>query len=125
MRESESLRAADGKDLRIEKEHGPVASGLLGDRSEKVERCGSNEVGYLRRNPLARDGVKDQPYVLTGCAGDRHGRTIDLDACDYIRVVADTYRDRSGGGTALNADQIRSEERRVGKECRSRWSPYH
>ena len=21
--------------------------------------------------------------------------------------------------------QIRSEERRVGKECRSRWSPYH
>ena len=22
-------------------------------------------------------------------------------------------------------DVIRSEERRVGKECRSRWSPYH
>ena len=22
-------------------------------------------------------------------------------------------------------DSIRSEERRVGKECRSRWSPYH
>ena len=25
----------------------------------------------------------------------------------------------------LNADYFRSEERRVGKECRSRWSPYH
>src|ERR1035437_8764875 len=24
-----------------------------------------------------------------------------------------------------NASKIRSEERRVGKECRSRWSPYH
>ena len=24
-----------------------------------------------------------------------------------------------------NAHEIRSEERRVGKECRSRWSPYH
>ena len=23
------------------------------------------------------------------------------------------------------AENIRSEERRVGKECRSRWSPYH
>src|SRR2546425_10183320 len=23
------------------------------------------------------------------------------------------------------ADLVRSEERRVGKECRSRWSPYH
>ena len=24
-----------------------------------------------------------------------------------------------------SSDKIRSEERRVGKECRSRWSPYH
>ena len=31
-------------------------------------------------------------------------------------------------GTASTADELdtdRSEERRVGKECRSRWSPYH
>ena len=25
----------------------------------------------------------------------------------------------------INRIEIRSEERRVGKECRSRWSPYH
>ena len=25
----------------------------------------------------------------------------------------------------IHHDQVRSEERRVGKECRSRWSPYH
>ena len=25
----------------------------------------------------------------------------------------------------VGAEPIRSEERRVGKECRSRWSPYH
>ena len=25
----------------------------------------------------------------------------------------------------VEAVQLRSEERRVGKECRSRWSPYH
>ena len=25
----------------------------------------------------------------------------------------------------LEFDVLRSEERRVGKECRSRWSPYH
>ena len=24
-----------------------------------------------------------------------------------------------------DGDEVRSEERRVGKECRSRWSPYH
>ena len=27
--------------------------------------------------------------------------------------------------TASQISDIRSEERRVGKECRSRWSPYH
>ena len=34
-----------------------------------------------------------------------------------------------GGGNAYNTPHMRSEERRVGKECtswcRSRWSPYH
>src|SRR2546422_7166913 len=33
-----------------------------------------------------------------------------------------------GSGVAVRASVIcleRSEERRVGKECRSRWSPYH
>ena len=27
--------------------------------------------------------------------------------------------------TEGDMDKARSEERRVGKECRSRWSPYH
>ena len=27
--------------------------------------------------------------------------------------------------SAAFPDPLRSEERRVGKECRSRWSPYH
>jgi len=29
------------------------------------------------------------------------------------------------GKTLFNDPTLRSEERRVGKECRSRWSPYH
>ena len=37
--------------------------------------------------------------------------------------------DFPGGAMAknlpANAGDMRSEERRVGKECRSRWSPYH
>ena len=28
-------------------------------------------------------------------------------------------------GYVLSTPTVRSEERRVGKECRSRWSPYH
>src|SRR5258708_9146833 len=30
-----------------------------------------------------------------------------------------------GSGMRAVLEQVRSEERRVGKECRSRWSPYH
>ena len=32
-------------------------------------------------------------------------------------------KSRAEGGDVMS--EIRSEERRVGKECRSRWSPYH
>ena len=39
-----------------------------------------------------------------------------------------TQRDGTGreeGGGFRMGNTCRSEERRVGKECRSRWSPYH
>ena len=34
-------------------------------------------------------------------------------------------RDKTSIVQAVFDDLLRSEERRVGKECRSRWSPYH
>ena len=61
-----------------------------------------------------------------------------LGAPDWTQAVAWRYRKRASGhgvlepvrhisGMALGDLQEidRSEERRVGKECRSRWSPYH
>ena len=46
-----------------------------------------------------------------------------------IVVVAETPEGRVVGSGAADARPVwfekRSEERRVGKECRSRWSPYH
>src|SRR5256885_13121730 len=32
---------------------------------------------------------------------------------------------RTAAPPGFKIDRFRSEERRVGKECRSRWSPYH
>ena len=48
------------------------------------------------------------------------GRVLDEDA-DFRRM--DTVGKKQGFEKA--AASVRSEERRVGKECRSRWSPYH
>ena len=36
-----------------------------------------------------------------------------------------TYVSRTSSGGFIEVLLTRSEERRVGKECRSRWSPYH
>ena len=49
--------------------------------------------------------------------------TYEVDKGDSVsfkeREFRDLYRSEYSG------DPSRSEERRVGKECRSRWSPYH
>ena len=39
------------------------------------------------------------------------------------KIVKRTYKLKAHDEN--NTCNIRSEERRVGKECRSRWSPYH
>src|SRR2546422_11284793 len=45
----------------------------------------------------------------------------------FLRYRAKDYRGALAAFRAGRAGdpEIRSEERRVGKECRSRWSPYH
>src|SRR3989475_11182515 len=42
---------------------------------------------------------------------------VHVDGVDMEPVTVDEFRFGPG--------ETRSEERRVGKECRSRWSPYH
>ena len=50
----------------------------------------------------------------TGNIRDIIGNTSQQ-GVNRVRTIQRNYQDR----------QFRSEERRVGKECRSRWSPYH
>src|SRR5690349_24719819 len=64
------------------------------------------------------------------CSSDLLGLRAGHDLLDADALVArlraeqgEQILDRGGGGAV--ADQMRSEERRVGKECRSRWVPDH
>ena len=41
---------------------------------------------------------------------------------ERAKIYTDSYRETEGEDVLI---LLRSEERRVGKECRSRWSPYH
>ena len=49
---------------------------------------------------------------------------ITLQYKDVARKIAKFHIVLESAGIRPG-DKIRSEERRVGKECRSRWSPYH
>src|SRR3712207_8878300 len=87
--------------------------------------------------PRSRNRTPGRPGPFTIAFGScRYATPSTVDADDGIPPDAlDTYAARLTGqredtwpdALVLLGDQVyaRSEERRVGKECRSRWSPYH
>ena len=97
----------------------------------KAEAIHGNKSQNARQRALSN--FKDQSTRVL-VATDIAARGIDVDNLEFvvnfeIPNIAETYVHRIGrtgragaNGTAIS---FRSEERRVGKECRSRWSPYH
>src|SRR2546426_249933 len=91
----------------------------------------------------AEDGIRD--YKVTGvqtcalpiCFGEMHPEAQSIGMRQGVDQVVDEGSARPANFAVFAADGVdapgmisekrgnRSEERRVGKECRSRWSPYH
>ena len=107
-----------------------------GDADVVFVHARSAEEKFLAEgNGVKRFPVMYNDFVLIGPksdpAGVAGGRDI-LEALKKIKSSAAPFvsrGDRSGTHIAeldlWKLAGIRSEERRVGKECRSRWSPYH
>src|SRR5258708_14234961 len=79
---------------------------------------------------LSIDGSKSTPVVLK--EAQRHPLLGETTHVDLLRVKLDeeihatVLLELTGADDAPGVKEGgRSEERRVGKECRSRWSPYH
>ena len=70
---------------------------------------------------------RTKPHCNIGTIGHvDHGKTTLTAAITAVlaaRVAGNTATDFANIDKA--PEERRSEERRVGKECRSRWSPYH
>ena len=97
-------------------------------------------LGRVKIVDRAAGGVPAVEGVLRGAIGAGRDRLVELavvdagegavlidDAGDGIRErrMADAVEHDGADGDLAGIGLSRSEERRVGKECRSRWSPYH
>src|SRR3712207_9174252 len=108
------------------------------DSVTEVLVVGAGPTGLILAGDLARAGVdctvlerRAEESNLTR-AFAVHARTLEmLDARgladDLVTTGARVGALRVFGKLEVDLSQLptRSEERRVGKECRSRWSPYH
>ena len=74
---------------------------------------------------ITRD--KERHYIMIKGSIQEEDITIiniyapNVGAPQYIRQMLTAIKGEIDSNTII----VRSEERRVGKECRSRWSPYH
>ena len=71
---------------------------------------------------MMEETKKEDPVSVENAAQEDQITEVPAD-----ETVGQNAEQPSGGNTAEQSPQMqtRSEERRVGKECRSRWSPYH
>src|SRR2546423_15722526 len=74
---------------------------------------------HARRNTIAKGVTVDGVDVGGLSRAEARRRLQAAVARPLLRPVVVTFR------RARFTLSARSEERRVGKECRSRWSPYH
>ena len=79
----------------------PISLGNQGFASLRENHC-----FYIDKTDFIREWWEEQDVVTLITRPRRFGKTLNLNMMECFF-------------------SIRSEERRVGKECRSRWSPYH
>ena len=122
------------------REVGVEATDLLCEylRIDTTNPPGGEEAGArFLRDVLARDGIDSTLHDagggrtsisarLTADEGGGEKPLVLLSHIDVVPVEAEHWDvDPFAGEIRDGVIWGRSEERRVGKECRSRWSPYH
>ena len=75
-------------------------------------------INLLPHRELKRKAQQQQIAILAGVAG-----FLGIAAVWSVYAMIDGEIENQNARNQFL--QSRSEERRVGKECRSRWSPYH
>ena len=114
----------------------PIVEGVNGQREMRLE--GMEGIGGLVLSLMGKEGGREcnargisSPHSAASQGLGWHrlqppggSKGQDLGKVLEAYTVLDEVSRGAPHGTLLMS-QSRSEERRVGKECRSRWSPYH
>src|ERR1039457_1212210 len=93
----------------------------------RLQAGSSPSGGKLHPADPAKISMSSFRNIRSTCADHRLVRRTRRDEGLPEQMILSPGRGRRLGYTARTRPgaKIRSEERRVGKECRSRWSPYH
>src|SRR3712207_9573774 len=87
-----------------------------GIKGVTLKVIGDFAYGYLKAEKGVHRLVRISPYNANG------KRQTSFASCEVLPELRD---EQDNIEINMQDLKIRSEERRVGKECRSRWSPYH
>jgi len=102
----------------IERDEEAISAGMYGMQMDHYfERFPRERLKVLLFENLKRDPIRELKEVQSFLGLDHHDLTVNHHWPWYDIMHAQYGR--------LRLINYRSEERRVGKECRSRWSPYH
>ena len=126
--------SGDGFDLKwaVDKDGNPMDSSKLKIHYVKVQTASfinggaigekSTEISCISRTSEEENfGKTEDPQITV--AGKKVNISEDKDVYNVVIDSDESYDVNVDADS--DANQLRSEERRVGKECRSRWSPYH
>ena len=122
-----------------------MSSVQLLDKTRKIGKLlhnnNSSKVVFNDICKVMRDIVNSNVLVIS-----KKGKVLGVGTCEGVEELKELVEDNVGGFidpmlnerllgvlstkenvnlATLGFESTRSEERRVGKECRSRWSPYH
>src|SRR5256885_4176291 len=96
-----------------------------GEIHDQGARNQGGNTGGIQTGPQGQ--VSSQPPSQSGSYDGSIGMppVNTMMALDVLQGRDPIQTQRAAQEYQLKQAQLRSEERRVGKECRSRWSPYH
>ena len=106
--------------------HDDAAAGYLADlltRFARTEQLFPRGITGQRLETVVDLLLETQALWTDGSFAPEREVTVRRHIGDYTLFMLGVFRERVE--RMASCGYYRSEERRVGKECRSRWSPYH